>query len=300
MFAPVYAALFAAILFYAVLPVIGGIVVRRQWRVFRAALMASLELPELRYGMREADGTSAPGPVPAPHRVRFTGRVDALGGDDELWIRSESVTAAVQVGKARVFTLAGGAAPDGMTRLHWSSIRSVAPGTRALVAGRARRADGKTVIGSADEPPLVLLHDGDDASMPERAIRAGRHSNEYWNPLTQVSLAMGVLAMSGIVSVSLSGGAPAMVTAVILTAAFSPLLPLLPPGLLLFFAYRFWWKRGWECRARRDLALLRREERAHRAWRFRSILWTGAAALSFVAAFTINAWLAIAAFRILL
>lgn len=294
MFATVYAAIAAAILFYAVLPVIGALVVRRQWRNFRQALAEAVALPELRYGMSSKDG----------QRLRLTGRVDAIGGDDELWICSESVTASVSMGKSWVYTLSGDGGKDGsgdeMSKLHWKSIGSVAPGTRAMVAGEASFMDGKTVIGPRAGLSLIILYDGSDERMPERAMLSGRHSNEYWNPLTQVSIAIGILATSGILSISLSGRAPAMASALILTAAFSPLLPLLPPGLPLFFAYRFYWKRGRECRARRDLAALRHDARAWRAWRSRSAIWTGAAIVCFAAALLANAWLALAGFRSLL
>ena len=72
----------------------------------------------------------------------------------------------------------------------------------------------------------MILHDGDDDGLVRRAIWAGRHENEYWNPATQVSLALGAATMSAIVPFALPGRMPALIGALTLTAAFSPLLPL--------------------------------------------------------------------------
>ncbi|MCK7537921.1 MAG: hypothetical protein MZV63_46695 [Marinilabiliales bacterium] len=139
-------------------------------------------------------------------------------------------------------------------RFRWSDLPSVGAGTRAFVAGPVAIRGGRVVFGpSGKDSPLVILHDGDDKSLIRRAVGYGRHGNEYWNPVTQVSIALGVATMSGILSLSRLGGMPSLVAALTLCAAFSPILPLMPPGVVGFFAYRWLWKRALRFRSMRDL-----------------------------------------------
>lgn len=295
MFVPVTLAILAAIVFYALVPVAGAFVVRQQWRLFRKSVIEASALPGL-------DSRSAARSTVRLGRVRAMGEVDAISGLDELWIRCDGATCAVELRDAWVYLLVGRAGDDTVERRRWSDLRSIAPGSRAFVAGEAEMRDGRVVVARGGKAPtLVILHDGDDDRLVRRAVWAGRHENEYWNPATQVSLALGAATMSAIVPLALPGRMPSLISALTLTAAFSPLLPLLPPGVVGFFAYRRFWKRARYCRARRDLERLDDPAGAETdVWRRRAGTATLASALALAGSLAVNGWLIFTALRRLL
>jgi hypothetical protein len=277
LFLTVYLAAAVAALFYAIFPVIGAFVVREQWRQFRRSVIRSAALPELSPAVLGS-------PCTALGRFRAQGEVDAIGGQHELWIAGH-MACIVDLHDAWVYVLTGGQDDCRVERLRWRALPSVGAGTTG----------GRTVFGpSGKDSPLVILHDGDDEDLIRRAVKHGRHGNEYWNPVTQVSLALGVAAMSGILSLSRLGGMPSLVTALTLCAAFSPILPLLPPGVVGFFLYRWLWKRALRLRSLRDMEVLddgwSRKARALRAMASKA---TAASAAAFVVSFAVNAWLTV-------
>ncbi|MBU0926316.1 MAG: hypothetical protein KKA67_01065 [Spirochaetes bacterium] len=300
MFVPVFLAAVAAVLFYVLLPVAGAFVVRHQWRQFRKAVVDSSRLPGLGEALGQAPGEAGSGQSDGElGRCRVQGEVDAIGGQHELWISGHGAACVVELKDAWVYTLTGRAGEDAIARLRWSSLPSIGPGARAFVAGSATLRGGRLAIGArGKEAPLVVLHDGDDDEVVRRSVWAGRHDNEYWNPTTQVSLALGAAAMSAILPSALSGKVPSLVGALTITVAFSPILALLPPGVVGFFLYRRYWKRARYCRARRDTeALEHGNEELKRAWRKRAYGATTASALAMASALAVNGWLLIFALR---
>ncbi|MBN2874486.1 MAG: hypothetical protein JXM71_05270 [Spirochaetales bacterium] len=295
MFLPVFISLAAATLFYAILPVVGAFIVREQWRQFRKRVVLSSSLPELCASALAVDER-------AMGLYRAYGEVDAISGVHELWIATAHGSLVVDLRDAWVYVLANRDGEDKIDRRRWSGVLSVRPGARAFVAGVVIVAGGRVTMGrSGKDAPLVLLHDGEDDRVSRRAVWSGRHENEYWNPVTQVSLALGVVTMSSVVSLFLPVSRPSLVNALMLTAAFSPLLPLLPPGVIGFFGYRRFWKRARFCRARRDMEALEADNTAATAeWRRRANLATLASVASFAGALAINAWLAVFVLRRLL
>ena len=289
MLLPVYLAAAAAALFYALIPVIGAFIVRGQWRRFRASIRDATSLPALEDRARSMD---------LPAMVVARGEIDAMGGDDELWVAGAGVSFVVDLSDSWVYVLAGRRGDDRIERLRWRDLRAIGPGSRAFAAGKAEFREGRIVMSRGS---LVVLHDGDDDSLVRRAVWAGRHDNEYWNPLTQVSLAVGVVAMSAIARLTLPGRIPALVLALTLTAAFSPVLPLLPPGVAGFFLYRRYWRRARYCRARRDVALIEEPDGTTASlWRGRARGATAASVGAFAGALAVNAWLLVVALRRLL
>lgn len=295
MFLPVYLALITALLFYAILPVIGAFAVRKQWRGFRTAVAIAAQAP----GLGDALTT---GQEAGLRCVR--GDIEAMGGEHELWLRCDNATCVVDMRGAWVHLLTGRSGDDHIERRRWSGLPALGSGARAFVAGDAAFRDGRIVLGpAADGSMLVILHDGDDSTVVKRSIRAGRHLNEYWNPVTQISLALGVMVMSVIVMMVLpgrtSGAMPSLITALTLTLAFAPILPLLPPGVVGFFAYRRFWRQARFCRSRRDLENLDGQPDAP-AWNRRARVATAASIASFGGALAANAWLTAALLRRLL
>lgn len=309
-----------AFVFYALIPVIGAVIVRGSWHSFRSRLSAANALPL-------ADPPSVLGPnarAGIPYQVYAV--IDAMGEQDRLWIRSGSMTLIVEMRGTPVFIVSGvssnadksggdahpGLSPssafpsvspqgipsaiptgeeDSVEKVRWSAVPSLAQGTGIYVAGMLEIQDGVPCL--RNDPALsllVLLHDIPEPELVQRAMAAGRHRNEYWNPLTQVSLALGILLVSGVLTGMFSMRAISLVMALTLTAAFSPVLPLLPPGVAFFMVYRRYWRLARAYRAMRDVAILqglagvgplRRSARAALAL----------SVASFALALSINAWL---------
>jgi hypothetical protein len=295
MFLPVYLAALAAVLFYALLPVVGAFITRRQWRQFRTSVTSASGLPELRASAVARSGAR-------PERTIAHGEVDAIGGRNELWIAGLNEAFVVDLRGAWIYVLTGRGGEDRIERRLWRELQSIGPGTRVFVAGTASLADGRIVIGpDGKELPLVILHDGDHDSVIRRAVWAGRHENEYWNPLAQISLAMGAVMMSGILPMALPGRVPSLIAALTLTLAFSPMLVLLPPGVVGFLAYRRFWKKARYCRARRDTDLLDAATGGRAGiWQKRADITTTASVLAIGGALAVNGWLAVFLLRRLL
>lgn len=289
MFVPVYLAALAAIIFYALLPVVGAFVTRQQWRIFRNSVAGAASLPAF-------------GTMPEAGSCRIQGDVDALGGQYELWISCNNATVVVDLRDAWVYILTGRAGDDTIERRRWKELPSIGPGARAFIAGTVELSGGRYVTGQAGkEAPLVILHDGDDDSVVRRSIWAGRHENEYWNPVTQISMALGVVTMSGIVPMALRGRMPSLIGALTLTTAFAPALALLPPGVVGFFVYRKFWRKARYCRARRDAEKLEGASGSgDYSWQQRANTATTASVLALASALAVNGWLMVVLLRRLL
>jgi hypothetical protein len=311
-----YLALLVAIFFYIVLPVSGGIITRTRWKSFRTRIMAARNLPSL--GFQRCLEPDA--------EFRFFGEVDAIGGRDELWLRNEGLSCVVDARSASVYLLSGvsggsaggsgrshdssgmgqsgesGADGDTLERVRWAALPSIPPVARAYAVGRATLEGGRMVMGPAEGwPVLLIIHDGRDEDVEERAIWSGRQKNEYWNPLTQVSLVAGLLAMSLIVSRVLSTGTLPSIAAITVVTGFSPLLPLLPPGVIGFILYRSAWRRARFCRSRRDLAAFKGvDSRVFRRWSHRSIATTILSAVYLAVGLFVNFALAVLLLRMIL
>lgn len=287
MFTPFILAAAAAILFYALLPVAGAFAAREQWRRFRRAVTWAAKLPRL---------SGAADSEPEGPRL-VAGEIEAIGSAGELWVRSGGTSCVVDLGGAWVYAFAVRSGSGRVERRRWSGIPSIGPGARAFVAGRASFEGGRLRMDGASAP-IAMIHDGDDDDIVSRAIWAGRHENEYWNPATQVSLTLGAAAMGGILSLAISSRTPGLVTALTLIAAFSPVLPLLPPGVIGFLAYRKFWKQARFLRARRDVEALDPARTAEvKSLRTKARAATLASAASFVGALAVNASLALALLR---
>jgi hypothetical protein len=283
MFVPVYLAAFAAIWFYALLPIAGAFIVREQWRQFRTRIAEAARAPEL-------DASVFGSPCLNLGFFRVYGEIDAISGERELWIAGRKAACVVDLRDAWVYVLTGRLGDDTIERLRWKRLPSIGNGARVFVAGEARLRDGRLIIGSGGkDAPLVVLHDGDDDGLVKRAVRSGRHDNEYWNPVTQISIALGVAAMSIIVSTMLPSAVPSLIVALTLSLAFSPILPLLPPGVIGFHLYRTFWKRARYCRSRRDIERLDGDPRGIAAsWRLKAYGATAASVAAFAAALAVN------------
>jgi hypothetical protein len=241
---------------YALVPIIGAFISRRRWRVFRRRFDDLRLRPLLDY----AACTSAGG------EFRFTGGFESATGDHILWIRSRDLTIPVDLRGAQTYVLPspeqensrgfdpGEEAPE---RIRWGRISALAEGVKVFVGGALVFREGRPIfVSSAENPLLVIFYDGPDRRLTLRVIRAGRHKNEYFNPLTFYGLILGAfsLIVMAVSYIPRPGFRLTMITAFV--ALFTPLLPLIPPGLLFTMPYRRLWWRARIFRAYRDLARL--------------------------------------------
>ncbi len=292
MFLSVYLAALAVFIFYALLPVTGAFVVREQWRNFRRRVLESASLPPVNAGFPGMDG-------PVPGRYLVQAEIDAIGGQNELWLSGAPITCVVNLQDAWGYILSDRTGEDRIERRRWRGMPSIRPGTKVHAAGGIVVSGGRVILDRiGKEMPLVILHDGEHGDVVRRSIWSGRHENEYWNPLTQISLALGVAILSGILSLSLPGNTPSLVRALMLCLAFSPILPLMPPGVVGFLLYRRSWKRARYNRAMRDItALADGKGPESREWSFRAHAMTAASVAAFLGSLILNAWLVLLLLR---
>lgn len=275
MFAPLLASILAAILFYLLLPLAGAIRIRHSMKSLRLRLVELAEAPLLRYADRaraesrprpsSADGESAAAELLGA--FRFFGVLEAVEGDSLLWVRGEELTMPVEVPAAGILVLAPAGelppwAPEragGLESVAWKRVRVVPEGARIMVGGPValrggalRFVDGRGAPGA--EPLLLVTYEAGESLLLPRLLAAARNPNEYWNPLARLSIVLGIGAASFLALV-FSSPLPSLRMLAFL-ASIAPLLPLAPPGLAFYIAYRRLWRRGISLRVVRDLARL--------------------------------------------
>lgn len=269
MFTPVIVSIAVALIFFLALPAAGAFSVRTRWKSFREELVRLRSLPSLNFTdiARTETACAQSGTKRArAGRFRLSGSVEAIEGKNRLWIRDDKLSAVIDMTHVSVYSLSGHvesgpdlsarleAANESMEERSWKTLSSVNAGTRVFIGGTVYVEHGVAVFSrTRANKPLIVLYNGSDETLVERAIWAGRHRNEYWNNLTQASLAIGVSIMTALVSSVFLKPTFSLVVALVFTVAISPLLPILPPGALFFTLYRRSWRKARSWRARRDL-----------------------------------------------
>jgi hypothetical protein len=251
---PAYAAFIAAIVFYLLIPIAGAFTLRNQWRRFRERVILLSRAPTLRYGdlaAAEREGRGLAG------SFRLYGTIEAIEGQDRIWVRGREVSALVDLSHAPLYVAAPGSAEapaeaGSIERLRWRSVSSLVEGTSIFVAGPLAIEEGRPVfVDAPDGSLLAVCYDGRDADLVSRLVAGGRAQNEYWNYPARISLALGLAVISGILLLS-SPSPFSTVRALIFLAGAAPVLPFAPPGLALFIAYHRLWRWALASRTLRD------------------------------------------------
>ena len=86
------------LVFYALIPGLGAVHVRNQWRRFRETVRGSVTLPPLRY--RDLHGTTEG----AVGSFRFLGYLEALQ-EDTVWIRSDALSVSAYLKEGYIYLL---------------------------------------------------------------------------------------------------------------------------------------------------------------------------------------------------
>lgn len=247
-------AVFIAVFFYLVIPGLGAFLVRYRWRRFRADVLESAAFPLLNYS-----------DMHRPGRYRIFGRLEAVQGDDLVWLENQGVSVAVSMTNVPIYIIPGGGAsagegsrslPDESPRVvYWQELTALAEGTQVYVAGHAEEEPGGIVFrGNKRHDPLFIIYDGPEHLFLKRTIWTGRQRNEYWNHLTLPALTGGFLAELVLAVFTLNESRLAALIATVLSLV--PVLPLVPPGVLGYYFYRRIWRRARRHRAIRDVMKL--------------------------------------------
>ncbi len=243
-----------ALLFFLMLPVLGGFIIRRSWRRFRARFEELRLAPLLDY-------RSARQAVSDGREFRFFGGFESVTDDKTLWVRNELCTAAIDIKDAHIYLLpleSGARDVDASpAKIGWDQVSALSEGAGVFIGGQVKFYGGTVrFVSSKNKPLLIILYDGSERSMLTRTVQVGRQKNEFWNPLTPVSLAAGIFVELFLALFYVYRPLYSLAFTAAMIAASIPLLPLLPPGVFFTTLYRNLWERGRYLRACRDLVRL--------------------------------------------
>lgn len=246
------------ILWYGLVPVGGAFVTRHKWRVFRRRFdeLRLRPFPDYRAYSQGVGGV-----------YRFIGGFESLTDGHTLWIRNNALTIPVELSGAHTYVLPmpeqgedlevfdpGEDAPE---RIRWDRVSSLTEGAKVFVGGcLLLRGSRLTFISTRDQPLLVIFYDGPDRSLTIKTILTGRHKNEYWNAITPYAFILGAFSQIIMAINFLFRPAFRLTVVAALTALFTPLFPLIPPGILCTLLYQRLKRRARSLRAYRDLIRL--------------------------------------------
>jgi hypothetical protein len=267
MFYPLAISVILASIFYLALPAVGAFSVRSQWRAFRK-LMSGLSLTPFASYAAVAGVSSPEGRIGT---FRFFGGIEAIEGENRLWLRNERLSLAVDMTQALIYSLPMGSTkeegpeeeneitfPDeSPERVFWKKLVSVPEKTKVFVGGSLFRDGGLGVFkGEKDSPLIVVLYEGDEETILRRCIWSGRQKNEYWNKITPVSVTAGIFVMILLSFNLVRRPILSSISFLVGAVAVLPILLVLPPGTFLLFLYQALWRRGRVLRAERDAIIL--------------------------------------------
>ena len=199
---------------------------------------------------------------------RFFGTLEAIQGDDRIWLTNGRFSVAADLRNVRVYLIpetdgndpATGARPAAaaaaLGSVPWNRIFSLPEGTPVFVGGALFSEEGRGVFRDNGRTRLlVVIHDCPKESLVPRAISGGRQRNEYMNTFTLPSVAIGSFSLV-LLAFTLLSQPERIISLLAMTAGLAPLSPFLPPGVPLYFAYRSFWKKARLLRVQRDVVRL--------------------------------------------
>ncbi|MFW5711475.1 MAG: hypothetical protein ACOC2R_04655 [Spirochaetota bacterium] len=256
--------LLTALLFYLLIPGIGAFYIRSSWRRFRRLLTESATYPSLDYRELRRVERSARS---EPSLYRMFGHLQAMQGDNTIWISNGKVSVCADLEHVPVHVLSSQSSwfESGFReyplqpprKVLWEKISSLPEYTSIFLSGMVEWDQNHGVYrSSAAQPLLVIIYEGDAHDMLLKAAWSGRQKNEYWNPFTPGSLVLGSFSL--FIYFYILQGYPQQLLPALIAISLSvvPLVPLLPPAVLFYYYYRGLWKQGRVLRAQRDLIRL--------------------------------------------
>jgi hypothetical protein len=245
-----------SVLWFGIAPAAGGFINRRVWRNFRQRFNDLCLKPWLDYASYSQ--TPKEGAL-----YRFIGGFESMDRHT-LWLSSDGLTIPVALENAQVYILplTFGESyseyfdpnAEGPEKIRWDQVALMTEGAKAFVGGMVIPLLGRpTFISTKMRPLLLIFYDCEDKQLAIRMIRAGRDKNEYWNPVTPYAFIAGIFSEFCIVLRFLSKPIFRYTAITACIAVCTPLLPLLPPGLLCTIVYRRLWRQARLFRSYRDI-----------------------------------------------
>ncbi|GHV83086.1 hypothetical protein AGMMS50212_04260 [Spirochaetia bacterium] len=201
----------------------------------------------------------------------FSGEFESITGGDTLWVRNDELTIPVSLNGAStyIFPLKDNAANSVknvnasvlfdysglLQRVRWNKILSFTAETKVFVAGRLKKIDDRQIFCfEKNNPLLVILYECSEETLALGVVCSGRAKADYMNPITPYAIAAGIFSLFYIAQNFYSR--PAYHTTVLssIIAMFSPLFPLIPPGILFTMAYKHFWLSSGLVKVHRDIS----------------------------------------------
>ena len=212
----------------------------------------------------DLDPSGLPAADSPSREFRFSGAFESVSDDGILWIRNAGLTVRADLNRAKTYLFANTGREENFTifdpseipeQINRNRISGLAGDAKVFVGGTLVTRENRRIFASLPEAPLlVIFFEGQEKALSVRAVRAGRHRNEFFNFLTPYAFILGSFSQILIAITYLTRPAYRMILAAALIALFTPVLPWLPPGILFTFVYRRLWFRARIYRAYRDLA----------------------------------------------
>ncbi len=254
--------------FYLLIPGIGAFIVRKQWGEFRKKLTAAAAAPIIDFHksrlVKESEYLGI---------FKFFGTLEAIQDKYEIWLRSSNFTVTVNMKSVKIYLIPTFSSSEEKSDIYeknreiiidempqvlrWETFHSLSQQTDIMVCGPLFIEKGKVIFRNTDKNSVTfLIYDGRQESLLRRSIWAGRHRNEFWNIFTPVSLVAGSFSLFIIAYYLFSFPQFIATSRFAVSLSLIPVMPLFPPGVVLFFAYRYFWKKARFLRAERDIVKL--------------------------------------------
>lgn len=246
-------------LFFIGIPSIGAFSVRKKWRQFRNKINEASLFPIVRFAdfYKRDEGYIGP--------YRFFGVLQAIQENDIIWVKNTSCSICAELKDIDIYLLPEVVKQRGkeilpdepLQHLSWNKVMSVPEGTEIFIAGALYNEGGKGIFRKNNSQSLtIVIYDQSPEILLKRSIWGGRQKNEYWNSYTYVSIFAGTFFLFFYAYLLLRLPIFRFPALAALTMSVVPLLPLLPPGVVFFYVYISFWRRGRYYRALRDIFLL--------------------------------------------
>jgi hypothetical protein len=173
---------------------------------------------------------------------RFTGGIESITDGHTLWVKGESLTIPVFLANTQSWLLPAqgeGGTYEALEKVRWNRISTLTEGAKVFVGGFLKFQDNRlSFVSTKENPLLVIFYDCPDTVLTDRIIRTGRDRNDYWNSVTPVSLVIGALSQLYVAVSFLDRPAFRLTVVSALVVIFTPVFPIIPPGLLFTVLYR--------------------------------------------------------------
>ncbi len=254
-----------AFVFFGIIPGVGAFIARSRWRKFRKRMIELSLRPFISYSdiSKVEEGSIG--------EYRFLGTIEAIQGNNRIWVRSGNLSVAVDMERVMVYTLPSftGIGESASERLDemipeeeprimpWDQVFSLPEGTNIFVGGTLfYESDIGIFKTTPDSMLLVVIYDGEEETIIKRSIWSGRQRNEYFNQFTLASIIAGSFSLLLAAFIMLHNPVLRIPALFSITLSLFPVAILFPPGVILYFLYRGMWKKGRVLRATRDLLRL--------------------------------------------